>query len=312
MGGAASRVLEGLWVGGADSLDDERLFDQKSGAGVTHVVSACPTPCRQEGVKVLQIPVRDDDAANITQYFDPVIRFVHSARIASGIVYVHCSAGRSRSATLVVAYVMAVTRVDLDTALKFVITRRDTACPNPGFYQQLYTFEREGCAELSASLESLGVDRHARLAGQDAEEVAKAIHDEESARTDGHNGVDLSCFRNLLRQRACEMVEARNAGGMDGVPALETTEDGVVLWRDEVVARQDLDSCGRSDALVAKAGQRIRIVRRGDLNGVWEGECNKCRGWFFRSQVREMDCAESEDEDYYRGSTGLSGLASAN
>lgn len=66
---------------------------------------------------------------------------------------VHCYVGRSRSATLVLAYLIARRRMTLRDALQLLRTVRPQARPNPGFYREL--------VELEASVFGLQVDEKA-------------------------------------------------------------------------------------------------------------------------------------------------------
>ena len=77
-----------------------------------------------------------DDAAraDIAQHFDDCIKFVKSA----DKVLVHCSAGISRSVTIVIAYLVREKNMDVDEALDFIQTKRPRANPNNGFMSQLY------------------------------------------------------------------------------------------------------------------------------------------------------------------------------
>ena len=58
-------------------------------------------------------------------------------KAAEGRVLVHCMAGRSRSVTLVIAYLMKHARMRLADAFAVVKARRPIALPNVGFWQQL-------------------------------------------------------------------------------------------------------------------------------------------------------------------------------
>ncbi|KAG0416073.1 hypothetical protein HPB47_006749, partial [Ixodes persulcatus] len=55
-------------------------------------------------------------------------------------VLVHCKMGISRSASVVIAYVMKAYDLDLDQALEFVKRRRSCIKPNSGFLKQLETY----------------------------------------------------------------------------------------------------------------------------------------------------------------------------
>ena len=59
-----------------------------------------------------------------------------------GSVLVHCHFGVSRSATVVLAYLMHRCRIPLKQAHNLVQQRRSQIQPNKGFWKQLRTFER--------------------------------------------------------------------------------------------------------------------------------------------------------------------------
>lgn len=56
-----------------------------------------------------------------------------------GRIFVHCVAGISRSATLVIAYLMTHQDINLKDAVQMLRNKRKI-CPNPGFLQQLIDY----------------------------------------------------------------------------------------------------------------------------------------------------------------------------
>ncbi|NXY51913.1 DUS15 phosphatase, partial [Ceuthmochares aereus] len=74
------------------------------------------------------------------RHFKECISFIHQCRLHGGNCLVHCLAGISRSTTVVVAYIMAVTELSFQEVLEAVRTIRPVANPNPGFRQQLAEF----------------------------------------------------------------------------------------------------------------------------------------------------------------------------
>ena len=58
-------------------------------------------------------------------------------------ILVHCAAGASRSATVVIAYIMWIKKMPFKEALEFVHKKRQIVRPNPAFKDQLELFEKE-------------------------------------------------------------------------------------------------------------------------------------------------------------------------
>ncbi len=78
---------------------------------------------------------------SIAPFFGPAISFIHESRLSGKGVLVHCFAGKSRSATIVCAYLMQYCRMSLASALDTVQAARPEICPNSGFLRQLQEHE---------------------------------------------------------------------------------------------------------------------------------------------------------------------------
>lgn len=64
----------------------------------------------------------------------------HLIRSAPGNVLIHCTAGVSRSVTIVLMYLVRSLNMSVDDALGAVRQKRPIVCPNPGFTNQLKQF----------------------------------------------------------------------------------------------------------------------------------------------------------------------------
>ena len=65
-------------------------------------------------------------------------------------VLVHCQAGVSRSAAVVLAYMCASMGLSAEESLEVLKITSPQACPNVGFMRQVHLFETMGC-ELPAA-----------------------------------------------------------------------------------------------------------------------------------------------------------------
>ncbi|KAL8182561.1 UNVERIFIED_CONTAM: hypothetical protein K2H54_058219 [Gekko kuhli] len=82
------------------------------------------------------------------RHFKESIEFIHECRLRGESCLVHCLAGVSRSATLVVAYIMTITDFGWEDALSVVRASRSCANPNTGFQRQLEEFEKNDVAHF--------------------------------------------------------------------------------------------------------------------------------------------------------------------
>ncbi|XP_072292941.1 dual specificity protein phosphatase 19-like [Eucyclogobius newberryi] len=109
---------------------------------VTHVLNVAygvsnPFP-KQLVYKTL--PILDIPDTDITAYLEECSSFIDQARDQNGIVLVHCNAGVSRSASIVIGYLMARERLSFNEAHSQVLSARPSARPNAGFYHQLLNY----------------------------------------------------------------------------------------------------------------------------------------------------------------------------
>ncbi|CAL5337737.1 unnamed protein product [Camellia sinensis] len=95
----------------------------------------------KSGLKSLNV-VPDREDVNIAQYFDECFNFIDEAKRTGGGVLVHCFVGRSRSVTIVVAYLMKKHNMSASEALDLVRSKRPMASPNSGFMLQLQNYEK--------------------------------------------------------------------------------------------------------------------------------------------------------------------------
>ncbi|KAH9424305.1 Dual specificity protein phosphatase 14 [Dermatophagoides pteronyssinus] len=88
-----------------------------------------------------RVPIEDDSKEPIENYFDDVADLMEATRLRGYGSIVHCMAGVSRSAALILAYMIKYTTFTLFEAFLHVKSLRQPIRPNIGFIQQLIEYE---------------------------------------------------------------------------------------------------------------------------------------------------------------------------
>lgn len=134
------KIIPGLFLGSATAATSRRVLMSLSITHILTVASDIPPPHPRDFVYIV-VPAEDAKQTNLRQYFEKCFAAIDEARQRGGIM-VHCLQGKSRSPTIVVAYLMQLKGIPLKTAFSFVNSIR-SIMPNPSFRQQLVDFEKE-------------------------------------------------------------------------------------------------------------------------------------------------------------------------
>ncbi|KAK5994294.1 Dual specificity protein phosphatase 1 [Cladobotryum mycophilum] len=126
---------------------------------ISHVLSIGATPAAKvDGVEYHRLAINDSPSSSITKVCDSACQIIDDAlgsKNCNGKILIHCSAGISRSPTVVAAYLMKRHDMSLKAALGQIIQARPQVSPNPGFIQQLKELEVQLCGSSSLHVNEL-------------------------------------------------------------------------------------------------------------------------------------------------------------
>lgn len=154
---AAHEVTDRIYLGGVEAaMDQERLRVLNISYALTvarDMVDVEPVSHHHNNSNAswfdehAVIPVYDTEDDLLLMHFQSAIQFIDACLEArpSRAILVHCVAGVSRSATIVIAYMMYKYSMPYGEALSRVQAIRTVVQPNDGFVHQLQLFEEHKC-----------------------------------------------------------------------------------------------------------------------------------------------------------------------
>jgi len=132
-----TEILPHIYLG---SEMNARKNDILLNLGITHILNVAEEikPGKESLFKRLHVKLKDIPEENID--FEEIFKFI-DGMTPSDKILIHCMAGISRSATIVIGYIMRLNNWDAATSIAFVKQKRREINPNLGFLSQLLQYE---------------------------------------------------------------------------------------------------------------------------------------------------------------------------
>lgn len=160
----AERILGGIYLLSIEPVN--ACVDFKAENGISHVLSVVPGPLPSHitsHYNHLQIAITDEETSNLLDELPRAMEFMESALFPPGTdssdkkhhgeILVHCAQGKSRSVSVIVAYLMKKYNLSYAHALHAVTRKVPDAQPNAGFAEQLEVYKQMGCTVDKSSPE---------------------------------------------------------------------------------------------------------------------------------------------------------------
>jgi hypothetical protein len=148
-----NEIVPGLFLGDCTAAE-------RPPGSVRRIINMTQSAGFHEGrLKYLHIDIDDSDDAPILKFVDRANAFLDEGLRSSEHVLVHCNSGMSRSATLVIAFLMSRRGMSLADAYETTRSARPVILPNRGFFGALQRHELALGRPASMSLEDAEVER---------------------------------------------------------------------------------------------------------------------------------------------------------
>lgn len=126
-----------LYLGDIFDANNETELTQKQIKTIICVAEDVQIRLTNSNIQIYKFNLQDTYDCNISLYFDEITDLIHK----QDSVLVNCVAGISRSATIVIAYIMKYHNLNLKDAFLYVRKRRNQITPNQKFMSYLIEYE---------------------------------------------------------------------------------------------------------------------------------------------------------------------------
>lgn len=139
------KILDNLYLGGVEATSDPQ---QLTSQGVRAICVCCrefeiPSKKFVPGIEYYRVDVEDQSREPLEEFFEEATDFIYQWTSQNMPVLVHCRAGVSRSASVVLAYMIRYANYTLHDAFIYLRAARPVVTPNLGFMDKLVAYEEE-------------------------------------------------------------------------------------------------------------------------------------------------------------------------
>ena len=130
------KITDKIYLGSKEGLNETDYLKKEN---INNVLSLLDIAPLNNNINHKIIKLGDLYCENIIKYFKECIEFIEQ----SDKIFIHCECGVSRSATIVIAYLMYKYKLNFNDAYLYIKRIRPEIDPNNGFRKQLNIFNDE-------------------------------------------------------------------------------------------------------------------------------------------------------------------------
>ena len=138
-----TEIIDRIYIG---SYLNANNFEELEKNNIKYILN-CAIECKniyEDKIKYLKLDIKDQNDFPIQDYFDKGTQFIEdSLNNKEGNILIHCKEGKSRSTTLLMAYLIKYQKENTNSAYKIVKTKRQLTMPNLGFMYKLREYEKK-------------------------------------------------------------------------------------------------------------------------------------------------------------------------
>lgn len=135
----ANQIFDNIYLGDINSVYDIKKLKE---LGITDIISVIEgfDPPYINDFNYLVINAIDNENTDLSNIFDVSNKYINEILDNNKKVLIHCTYGKSRSVTILAAYIISAFGTNINTTLNFIKSKRHIIDPNKYFITQLQNY----------------------------------------------------------------------------------------------------------------------------------------------------------------------------
>lgn len=141
-----TEILPGLYLGNAYNASNYKTIEKLNIKTIVNVSKELPNFFEKNtSIRYLQIPIKDDSENHITEFIHSVLDFLdqNGPYDKNNSVLIHCYMGSSRSASIVLLYLIYKYQYSYNAGLELLRSKRPIVNINTNFLKDIYDYFNE-------------------------------------------------------------------------------------------------------------------------------------------------------------------------
>lgn len=135
----ATEIIDGLYLGSINSVYNKEKLQQLKIRNIISVLAGFE-PTYPDDFNYLVINALDSTSTNLIQVFHLTNEFISNSLENNEGIFIHCKMGKSRSVTIVCAYLIRTFGFTVEKCLSILKNKRNIIEPNTFFIEQLQNY----------------------------------------------------------------------------------------------------------------------------------------------------------------------------
>jgi protein-tyrosine phosphatase len=135
-----THIIHSIYLGDKEDAHNESFVNLYKIGTIINVTKDVKNKFNDRNIQYYNVKIDDALNVRIFERFEDITKIIHDNK--DDCILVHCSMGKSRSASFIIAYLIKYQNMNLKDALKFVKDKREIIQPNFIFFEQLIEWEK--------------------------------------------------------------------------------------------------------------------------------------------------------------------------